>query len=104
MHNWRRLPWLVPSSRRYEMCRLVSSLSPVCLPAPRRHRNAERLGKMVSIMERISPQQAKDYLKAGALLVCAYDSEAKFRQNRLEGAIPLDEFRACEGSTPRDRE
>jgi rhodanese-related sulfurtransferase len=54
--------------------------------------------------KRISPQEAKEHLKSGALLVCAYDSEAKFRQNHLEGAISLDEFKAREGSTPRDRE
>jgi hypothetical protein len=28
-----------------------------------------------------------------ALLVCAYDSDEKFIANRLEGAIPLSEFK-----------
>ncbi|HXG10125.1 MAG TPA: hypothetical protein VNK04_10080 [Gemmataceae bacterium] len=59
---------------------------------------------MAATTERISPQEAKEHLKAGALLVCAYDSEAKFQQNRLEGAISLDEFRAQEETLPRDRE
>ena len=59
---------------------------------------------MATTMERISPQQANEELRSGAVLVCAYDSEEKFRQNHLEGAISLDEFRDREASTPRDRE
>lgn len=59
---------------------------------------------MITTTERISPQEAKRHLEAGALLVCAYDSQAKFQQNHLEGAISLDEFRTREESAPRDRE
>jgi rhodanese-related sulfurtransferase len=55
-------------------------------------------------VERISPHEAKKHLQSGTLLVCAYDSEAKFQQNHLEGAISLDELRAREGTLPRDQE
>jgi hypothetical protein len=54
--------------------------------------------------ERIDVRRARDHLSAGALLVCAYDDEAKWRQNRLDGAISLADFRAQEQSVPKDRE
>ena len=38
------------------------------------------------------------------LLVCAYDDEEKFRQNRLQGAVSLADFRARQDSIPKDRE
>ena len=59
---------------------------------------------MAITMDRISPQEARQHVKSGALLVCAYDSDAKFWQNRLAGAISLDELRAREGSMPHDQE
>ena len=39
-----------------------------------------------------------------AMLVCAYDSEEKFEQNHLKGAIPLVEFESQVDSLPKDRE
>jgi hypothetical protein len=44
---------------------------------------------------RISVGDVKQKLQSGAdiLLVCAYDSEEKFEQNHLDGAISLDEFK-----------
>ena len=54
--------------------------------------------------ERIDPRQARGDVAAGALLVCAYDDEQKFEENRLEGAMSLSEFRSREASLPRDRE
>jgi hypothetical protein len=59
---------------------------------------------MDTSVERISPAEAREHLLSGALLVCAYNSEDKFRQNSLEGAISLATFRAREGSIPHDRE
>jgi rhodanese-related sulfurtransferase len=54
---------------------------------------------------RIRPEEARRDLEAGeALLLCAYDDDAKFQQNRLDGAISLSEFRRRENSIPRDRE
>src|SRR4051812_46226710 len=59
-----------------------------------------------SMADRISPQEARRHLQAdpNALLVCAYDSDEKFRQNRLDGAISLADFQARERSLPKDRE
>jgi rhodanese-related sulfurtransferase len=56
-------------------------------------------------IERISAREAHEHLRSqGALLVCAYDSEEKFHQNHLGGAISLDELRSREGSLPRTQE
>jgi hypothetical protein len=55
--------------------------------------------------ERITAEQARaDVEKGSALLVCAYDSEAKYRENYLPEAISLDALRAQENSIPRNRE
>ncbi len=61
---------------------------------------------MADTAERISPQEARRHLRAdpNALLVCAYDSDEKFRNNRLEGAISLADFRDREATLPKDRE
>ena len=49
--------------------------------------------------ERISVAEARRHLQANpnALLVCAYDSDEKFRQNRLDGAISLADFQGPRG-------
>jgi hypothetical protein len=55
--------------------------------------------------ERISPQEARRHVQANnALLVCAYDSDEKCRQNWLDGAVTLTELQAREGTLPKDRE
>lgn len=55
--------------------------------------------------ERIEPAEAAKKVAAGeALLVCAYDDRVKFAGMELEGAIPLDEFRARLSSLAADRE
>jgi hypothetical protein len=41
---------------------------------------------------------------AGALLVCGYDSDEKFRHNHLEGAIPLSALRSRADALPKDEE
>ena len=44
---------------------------------------------------RISVEEARQKVNSGvALLVCAYDDDEKFKNNRLQGAISLGEFRA----------
>ncbi len=54
---------------------------------------------------RISPQEAYQQVKSGkALLVCAYDSEDKFRKMQLEGAISLSEFKSKLPSLTKDQE
>jgi hypothetical protein len=54
---------------------------------------------------RVTPEEIHAKLRSGdALLVCAYDSDARFRQVHLEGAISLDEFNSLRPTLPRDRE
>ena len=57
-------------------------------------------------VDRIDPQEAKRRMDSvpGALLVCAYDSPAKFEQYRLEGAISLEDFRSRSSDIDKDRE
>ncbi len=52
----------------------------------------------------ISVGNAHELLKTdpAAVLVCAYEKEEDFRQNDLEGAIPLSEFRRRASSIPKD--
>lgn len=59
----------------------------------------------MTAVDRISPQQASQRMQNNdALLVCAYDSNEKFEQNNLEGAISLDEFRSRASSLSKDHE
>lgn len=74
------------------------------LPRAREHLPVlDRL--MAGLVERISPQQARRLLNAdsSSMLVCAYDSQEKFEQHHLEGAIPLATLAAQVGSIPKDR-
>lgn len=54
---------------------------------------------------RVTPQTTYPKVQSGeTLLVCAYDDDAKFRQNRLEGAISLSKFKSLLPTLPKDRE
>ena len=54
---------------------------------------------------RVTPEEIYPRLRSGeALLVCAYEDEAKFQRLRLAGAISLSAFRALRPTLPRDRE
>lgn len=54
---------------------------------------------------RISAEEARQKVQSSqALLVCAYDDEAKCGQIRLEGAITMSELRQQLPSLPKDRE
>jgi hypothetical protein len=54
-------------------------------------------------VERISVQQA--HAKANqALLVCAYDDEAKYRMFNLDGSISLASFQSQVASLPKTQE
>jgi hypothetical protein len=56
-------------------------------------------------VERISAEDARRAVTSGrALLVCAYEDDAKCRQITLEGAIPFSQFKARAGSLPKDQE
>jgi len=60
----------------------------------------------MSAPKRVSPQEVRGKLQSGGntLLVCAYDSDAKFRQTALDGAISFGEFERRKASLPRDAE
>ena len=84
-------------------CKAV--ISSTLLPRTRQHIPVlDRL--MAGLVERITAQQARQHLSSdpSALLVCAYDSDEKFAENRLEGAIPLSDFKARADALPKDRE
>jgi hypothetical protein len=59
----------------------------------------------MSAPKRVSAQEVHGKLQSGqALLVCAYDSDAKFRQTALDGAISFSEFQSRKPSLPRDQQ
>jgi hypothetical protein len=54
---------------------------------------------------RIPVEEARRKTKAGqALLVCAYDDEAKCRMFNLDGSISLTSFESKVGSLPKTQE
>jgi hypothetical protein len=45
--------------------------------------------------KRVSPEEVYQKLKSGtAILVCAYEDDAKFKKMRLQGAISSNEFKS----------
>jgi hypothetical protein len=56
-------------------------------------------------IERISVEEAHGKVRAGqALLVCAYDDEAKYRMVNLDGSISLASFQSRIASLPKTQE
>ena len=56
-------------------------------------------------VRRISADEAHDGVRAGqALLVCAYEDDAKCSRMALEGAITLNELRARMASIPKNQD
>lgn len=56
-------------------------------------------------IERISPQQAHAKITSNqALLVCAYEDEAKCKILNLEGSISLASFKSRVQSLPKSQE
>jgi len=55
--------------------------------------------------ERIDVEQAHADVGSGkALLVCAYDSDEKFREHNLPEAMSLSEFRKRADALPKNQE
>jgi hypothetical protein len=55
--------------------------------------------------KRIGPEEVRRKLQLGqALLVCAYESDAKFRQAALDGAVSVSDFETRKESLPHDFE
>jgi hypothetical protein len=56
-------------------------------------------------VERIPVEEARRKIKAGqALLVCAYEDEAKCRMMNLDGSMSLTSFESKVGSLPKGQE
>ena len=56
-------------------------------------------------IERISAQQAQTKIKSNqALLVCAYDDQAKCRKLNLEGSISFASLQSRTASLPKTQE
>jgi hypothetical protein len=54
---------------------------------------------------RITPEEIYKKVKSGkAILVCAYEDEARFKQLQLEGAISFNEFKSKLPSLSQDQE
>jgi len=55
--------------------------------------------------KRIGPEEVHQKLKSGtAILVCAYEDDAKFKKLQLQGAISLNEFKSKLPSLSKDQE
>ncbi len=56
-------------------------------------------------VRRVAPEEIRErVIQGNALLVCAYEDDAKFRAMALEGAIPMSAFMARCRSLPKDQE
>jgi rhodanese-related sulfurtransferase len=54
---------------------------------------------------RIPPEEARDKISSGsAKLICAYDDDQKFKNNHLEGAVSMGEFKADLPTLSKDSE
>jgi len=54
---------------------------------------------------RISAEETRQRVNSGsALLVCAYDDDEKFKNNHLQGAIALSEFKSKLPSISQNQE
>jgi hypothetical protein len=59
----------------------------------------------MSDIARVPVEQARKKVQSGsALLVCAYDSDEKFKTLHLDGAISFSEFKSRTSSLSRDQE
>jgi len=55
--------------------------------------------------KRVTAEEIHQRLKSGAaLLVCAYEDDAKFKRVQLQGAISLNEFKSKLPSLAKDQE
>lgn len=59
----------------------------------------------MSDITRVDAVEVRAQLQAGdALLVCAYESDAKFQANNLEGAMSLTEFQSLVPNLDKNKE
>jgi hypothetical protein len=68
-------------------------------------RSSDTARDAMTDIERISPQQAYAKVRSKqALLVCAYEDEAKCRRLDLEGSISFTSFKSRVQSLPKSQE
>jgi hypothetical protein len=61
-------------------------------------------GVSADAVERVSADEARREVESGrALLVCAYDDEAKYRQMRLQNAVTLQDVQRRIDSIPHNQ-
>jgi hypothetical protein len=61
--------------------------------------------KRMAEPKRVTPEEIYQRLKSGAaLLVCAYEDDAKFKRLQLQGAISLNEFKSRLPSLAKEQE
>lgn len=59
----------------------------------------------MSVITRIAPSEIRERVLSGkSLLICAYDSDAKFQENHLEGGMSLAEFKSRLTGLAKDTE
>jgi hypothetical protein len=60
---------------------------------------------MAATVERIDAGTARKNVTSGhALLVCAYEDDAKCRKGRLEGSIPFSRFDTMAATLPKTQQ
>jgi|SRR5215471_2455616 len=87
--------WRRPALRFFTRC---ARLAVVALPKPHLAQGAN-----MADIERINVKQARERARQ-ALLVCAYENEAKYRIFNLDGSISLANFRSRLASLPKTQE
>jgi hypothetical protein len=55
-----------------------------------------------SEIERVTPDEARQLMAEGGVLVCAYEDEQKCQQLRLDGALTLGELQSRKSSLAKD--
>lgn len=59
----------------------------------------------MSDVARVSAIEIRAHVQSGdALLVCAYDSDEKFKANHLEGAVSFAEFQTMVSTLAKNKE
>ena len=61
--------------------------------------------KRMAEPKRVGPEEVYQKLQSGtAILVCAYEDDAKFKKLQLQGAISLNEFKSKLPSLAKEQE
>jgi len=64
----------------------------------------EEGGLVMTSIKRLGAQEAREKCRAGAKLVCAYESDETFEKNHLEGAISFNQLKSLGSKVAKDDE